>query len=138
MFIEPKAQRTLKLRRSEILALLKSTLRSRGAKELHQRTWAINIWPLCGQDTIFCDTANSCFFFTSCSLDHAICSFRNMYPALRCLSDIDFPEFAGSAATQTVSRAPGAADSCAPARSCRCLSPTAHALERMQRKLMPR
>ena len=53
MFIEPKAQRALKLRRSETLALVKVALRSSGAHELFPQTWAINIWPLCGQATIF-------------------------------------------------------------------------------------
>jgi hypothetical protein len=52
MLIEPGAQRTLKLRRSGTFDVAEGTLRSSGAKELSPATWAINIWPLCGQGTI--------------------------------------------------------------------------------------
>ncbi len=48
MFIESRAQESLKLWRSETLGLFKGTLRSFGAKEIFSATWAINVWPLCG------------------------------------------------------------------------------------------
>src|SRR5437762_1163773 len=61
-----------------------------------------------------------------------------MYSALRCLGNVDFSKFTGAAAAQTMSRALGASHRRSSARSCRRFSPSAHALERMERKLVPR